>query len=175
MYKPNREEYPEYYHTYISKITDEDILAVLERQNAELRELFSDIPMELETYRYEAGKWSIKEVLGHIVDGERIFSYRALRFARNDKTALPGFDQDEYVAHAHFDERSLYSLIEEFSALRNANILLFGSLTEEMLLCSGTANNKTISVRAILYVLAGHAQHHIQVIKDRYLPVGKGA
>ena len=169
MYRPAEDEYPAYYHNYILGVYEEDILQLLERQAAELRSLFTSIPVEQETYRYAEGKWSIKELLGHIVDAERIFATRALRFARNDMKPLPGFDENIYVQNAGFDHRSMFSLLEEFAGLRKANAELFSSMTEEMLLRRGEANGKPISVRAIIYVVAGHANHHMNILRERYL------
>jgi len=120
-------------------------------------------------YRYAQNKWTIKEILVHIIDDERIYAYRALCFARNDKTELPGFEQDDYALHSRANERSLENILEEYEAVRNATIALFNGLPEDSLLRMGTANNNKATVRAMAYHIAGHELHHMNIIKEKYL------
>lgn len=168
MNRPQTHEYPAWAETYIKLIDGDDILNILERQATEFPGLISDL-IEKADYAYAPGKWTIKELAGHIVDTERILVYRLTCFARGEHQSLPGFEEDDYVAHAHFSDRSLLSLSEEFALLRKANLYLFKSLTEAELGRTGTANDKQITVRALLFVIAGHIMHHVQIIKERYL------
>ncbi len=169
MRKPEASEHPPYYTYYINLINTLDGLKTLEHQLIELHQLIGSIPLELEEYRYAEGKWTIKEVLGHICDVERIFGYRALCIARGDQTPIPGFDENLYAAAGQFNRRSLYDLLHEFSLSRESNIALFKSFDEATLNCMGSANNNRMSVRAILFMIAGHEKHHVNVIKERYL------
>jgi uncharacterized damage-inducible protein DinB len=169
MPRPLQTDYPAYYEAYISKIQGDNILEILQQQKEAAKELITSLPVEKENYRYAEGKWSVKELLGHIIDGERIFTYRALRFARNDKTELPGFDQDAYIENADFDGRTMRSLLEEFLAVRDASITLFKNLTAEELSHKGTANGKEVTVNAIQYIVAGHELHHMNILRERYL------
>ena len=127
------------------------------------------IPSEKGDYRYAPGKWSIKELLGHVIDGERIFAYRALRFGRNDQTALNGFEQDDYVAAGAFDKRELSDLIDEFEEVRRATIHLFRGFDETAWTRRGVASENEVSVRALAYIIAGHELHHMGVLRERYL------
>ena len=120
-------------------------------------------------YRYAEGKWTIKEVLVHIIDDERIYAYRALRFARNDKTELPGFDQDPYAFYSNANVRSIESIIEEYEAVRMSTITLFNGFSDDVMLRSGVANNNEVTVRALGYHIAGHELHHLNILKNRYL------
>jgi uncharacterized damage-inducible protein DinB len=169
MPRPSQTDYPVYYEAYISKIQADNILEILQQQKEAVKELLTSLPVEKENYRYAEGKWSVKELLGHIIDGERIFAYRALRFARNDKTELPGFNQDAYIENADFDSRTMLSLLEEFLSVRDASITLFKNLTEEELSHKGIANGKQVTVNAIQYIVAGHELHHMNILKERYL------
>ena len=127
------------------------------------------ITEEKSLYRYDEGKWSIRDIAQHLIDAEWVFSYRMMRFARGDKTDLPGFDQNEYVEVAHADDRSLTSLLDELKALRTASINLCQSFTQEMMERAGTANGYPFSVKMIAYIISGHTRRHIQVIRERYL------
>jgi hypothetical protein len=131
--------------------------------------MFTALPDEKGTYRYEDGKWSIKEVLGHLIDGERIFAYRVFRIARADETPIEGFEQDGYIENAHSNERSFGGLLEEFNLLRRANLLFFDHLRDEQWRFVGVANNSRISVRAIAFIMAGHVRHHTNILSERYL------
>ncbi|MEW6654583.1 MAG: DinB family protein [Bacteroidota bacterium] len=167
--KPNVSEYAPYYGKYISLVPDGNILEILAGQNEFINNFFSGIEEEKSAYKYAEGKWSIREVLGHIIDTERIFAYRALRISRNDKTALPGFEQDDYVPYSNHDNTLLKNLTEEFVLVRKGNLKLLETFTDEMWIRTGTASGNTISVKAAVYVLAGHPIHHINVLKEKYL------
>lgn len=166
---PELTEYPPYFGRYISLVPGHNLTSTLETQLDESLATLRPISEEKSLHRYEPGKWSVKEVLGHLIDGERIFTYRALRFARNDQTPLSGFDQDPYVAEAHFDSRPWNDLIAEFEHVRRSTILFFRALTPEAMLRSGTSNQAVISVRALGYVIAGHEIHHMRILRERYL------
>jgi hypothetical protein len=166
---PEPSEYQPAYARYISLVPGSNLAATLETQLAHSLPMLHQISSEKSLHRYAPGKWSIKEVLGHIIDGERIFTYRALRFARNDQTPLPGFDQDPYVAAANFDTRNWSELIEEFEHVRRSTVLFFRGLGPEAMLRSGTASQAPITVRALGYVVAGHELHHMQILRERYL------
>jgi len=167
MNRPQTHEYPVWGEQYIS-LVDDDVLEVLKKQASEFPDFINNL-VEKADYAYAPGKWTIKELTGHIIDTERILTYRLTCFARAENHALPGFDEDDYVANAHFSDRSLLSLSEEFALLRKANMYLFNSLTEQELNRSGTASERQISVRALLFVIAGHVIHHTQIVKSRYL------
>lgn len=169
MPRPLQTDYPAYYEAYIGKIEGDSILDILQRQKEAARELLTNLPVEKENYRYADGKWSVKELLGHVIDGERIFTYRALRFARNDKTELPGFDQDAYIVNADFDSRTMFSMLEEYLSVREASITLFKNLSAEELSRKGIANGKEVTVNAIQYIVAGHELHHMNILRERYL------
>ncbi|TKC58025.1 DinB family protein [Pedobacter hiemivivus] len=167
MNRPQTHEYPVWAEQYIS-LVEGDVFELLKRQATEFPDFVNDL-VEKADYAYAPGKWTIKEIIGHIIDTERILVYRLTCFARGENHALPGFEEDDYVAQAHFKDRSLLSLSEEFSLLRRANMYLFNSLIEKELNRSGTASERQITVRALLYVIPGHVIHHIQTIKSRYL------
>lgn len=167
MNRPQTHEYPAWGETYI-KLVDGDVIEILERQVTEFTDFINSL-VEKADYAYAPGKWTIKEIVGHIIDAERVFAYRMTCFARGEQQPLPGFEENDYVANAHFSDRSLLSLSHEFALLRKANLYLFKSLTEEELNRKGTASGKEITVRAILFVTAGHIMHHTSIIKARYL------
>jgi hypothetical protein len=121
-------------------------------------------------FRYAPDKWTVKDVLGHLADSERIFAYRALRIARADQTPLPGFEQDDFVRSGGFNERTLASLLEEFASVRSASLALYRSLDKDAWLRCGTANNDQISVRALAFITAGHELHHEKILEERYFP-----
>ena len=170
LHRPDPSEYNPYYDGYIRAAGEGDIIQILADEGENAVRLFDGIEPERGRYRYEEGKWSLAEVLGHIVDTERLFSYRALRIARGDTTPMPGMDQDQWVAGSDFDARGLASLSKEFLALRASNISLFSSFTDEECVRIGNASGFDFSVRALIYITAGHAMHHVRVIEDRYLP-----
>lgn len=169
--KINKNEYHPYYETYIGPLAErkESISELLEISGQSFVDMLLTLPEEKEEYRYAEGKWTIKELIQHIADTERIFQNRALRFARKDATPLPGFDHDNYNSVANANSRTIQSLIDELIAVRQASITLFGSFSEEMLLEMGEANGNPISVRAIGYLISGHAMHHQRVFEERYL------
>lgn len=167
MNRPQPSEYPVWAETYI-KLVEDDVMEILERQASQFPDFINSL-IEKADYAYAPGKWTIKQLIGHMVDTERILVYRLTSFARGDKTPLPGFEEDDYVKNAHFEDRSLLSFSEEFALLRKANLYLFKSLGEKELNQMGNASNRDISVRALLFVLAGHVTHHVHIIKDRYL------
>jgi uncharacterized damage-inducible protein DinB len=169
MHKPKSNEYPSYYSRYIDLIKSEDILSVLENQNQDMHDLLSRISEEAATFRYAPEKWSIKEVIGHVIDVERIFVYRALRIARGDKTPLPGFEEDDYVKNANFDSRTLIDLSDEFRSVRESTLTMFSSFEEKIYSREGTASGLKFTVRSIPFIIAGHEVHHRQVIKDKYM------
>lgn len=168
MNRPQTHEYPAWAETYISKISGDNILEILEKQATEFPDFLNNL-IEKADYAYAPGKWTIKEMAGHIVDTERILVYRLTCFARAEQHALAGFDEEDYVKNAHFSDRSLLSLSEEFSLLRRSNLYLFNSLNETELDRSGTASERQVSVRALLFIIAGHVIHHTGVIEERYL------
>jgi hypothetical protein len=167
--RPQPSEYPSYYDPYIKSVEGNDIIKALTNQVIGIPAMISQIPEDKEDFAYAPGKWTIKEVLGHVIDTERIFGYRALRFARKDKTPLSGFDENIFVANANFNKRTLYDLAHEFAIVRNANIVLFKHFDSPVYNEMGNANGKEVSVRAILYMTAGHASHHMNVIQTKYL------
>ena len=169
--RPAPSEYAPFYAGYVEQVPDGPILAVLEQQIEETLRLLGPLSDAQALHRYAPGKWSIKEVVGHLIDAERVFAYRALRFARGDATALPGFDQDPYVARAGFDEQPLDALRAALRHVRLGTLDLARSFDEQTLLRRGTASGSPISVRALLYCIAGHERHHAAVLRDRYLPV----
>ena len=160
---------PSYYNSYIDLVCENDVLFTLDEQMNFTYAFLLTIDEKKANYAYAAGKWTIKEIVGHLIDSERVFAYRATRFARKDKTDLPGFEENDYVANANFASRSLADLAEELLLLRKSNMHLFNSFTDEMMSRTGTANGGEISVEAILYITAGHQKHHIKIINDRYL------
>jgi len=169
MKKPELNEHPPYYTYYINLVKSEHGVKALENQIIEMQQFIGMVPVELEEYRYAEGKWSIKEVLGHICDTERILGYRALCIARGEQNELPGFKENQYVANANFNKRSLYDLAHEFSVVRESNIAMFKSFDKAVFDSMGVTNKQHVSVRAILFMIAGHEKHHINVIMERYL------
>ncbi|CAN5520385.1 DinB family protein [soil metagenome] len=168
MYKPTNIEYPEYYKEYVNMVETEDIISYLEDQQKSTNELLKNITNEQSLSRYKENKWSIREIVGHLSDAERIFSTRVLRIARNDITPQPGFEENEYVLNAHFDNIKFVDLINSLYYQRASDVALFRTLNEEELLRTGIANNGVFSVRAMIYVIAGHEKHHIDFMKKNY-------
>jgi uncharacterized damage-inducible protein DinB len=169
--KPEPDEYAPYTIMYIGLLPDDGlILKHLEDNLAATTEFMRALPIETLTYRYAEGKWTIKEILAHLIDDERIYAYRALRFARNDQTELPGFEQDDYALESGANERSLDDLLEEFAIVRRSTIALFNSFDDHVLTRSGVASGNVMSVRAAAYHIAGHELRHVNIIKERYLP-----
>ena len=172
--KPEVGEHDAYFSTYIDRVEEGDLIGDLMSQAGELTELFSDLSEAEGDYRYAPDKWSIKEVLGHLIDTERVFGYRALWFARGGPADLPGFDQDEFVRQADLGRRSVESLVSEFVHLRQSTVDLVASFREREWERSGISNEASLSVRAIGYILLGHVVHHLEILRERYLkPLGQ--
>ncbi len=165
---PEVTEYAPFYGTYVSLI-NEEIFSALENQIKATQDLLKQIPEEKGTYSYAEGKWSIKELVGHLIDTERIMAYRALRFARNDAKPIDGFEQNDYIENADFNSCSLSDLAKEFGLVRDANILMFKNFTPEAWNRTGIASESPVTVRALAYIIAGHELHHIGILKERYL------
>ncbi len=169
MPRPDLASAPEWYHRYIDAVKEDELSAALKNQTALFNRFFEAIPVEKREFRYAAGKWSVKEIIQHIIDAERVFAYRALRFARKDATPLPGFDENTYAENAKTDNRDWKELIEELNSVRRSSECMFNSFDEEQLNETGVASGNPISVLAIGFIIAGHANHHINIIKERYL------
>jgi len=167
--RPSATEYAPEFERYISLVPEGDIISTLGRQAETTLSLLGGISEAQANSRYAPDKWSIKELVGHVIDGERIFSYRALRFARNDPTPLPGFEQDDYVANAAFAEIPFTELAAEFDCVRRATVYLFKSLPAEAWLRSGDASGCQVTVRALAHGIAGHELHHVGILRARYL------
>lgn len=167
--KPSPDEYASYYQKYIDLVGEEDILKVLAAQKAEFIQFFNSISNEKGLERYAPDKWSIKEIFGHLLEGERVFAFRALFFARQPNAQLPGYDHDLWIKGGNFDSYRFEDLLKEFEIVRNSNLLLFRRFGNNEWMNTGIANENKISVRTIAYVMAGHINHHINVIKERYL------
>ncbi len=170
MKRPDPAEYAEFYANYISKVPGTDVLGVLESQRLQMLQLFGGRSERDGSFRYAPGKWTVKEVLGHITDTERIFTYRALRIARGDQTPLPGFEQDDFVKNGAFSKRTLAGLAEEFALVRSASLALFRSFPEEAWPRRGVASEKEVTVRALAFITAGHQMHHRIILEERYFP-----
>lgn len=167
--KPDQTEFLPYYGKYIDLVTAGDVLSTLATQMSETQALLRSLPASVSTYRYAPGKWSVNEVIGHLIDSERIFAARALRFARNDATPVPGFEQDDYVRNSTFGAYPVAELASELASVRQATIFLFKHLDESAWARRGVANNAEVSVRALAYIIAGHELHHREIIRTRYL------
>lgn len=165
---PEKDEYATFYARYVDLVRGGDLRAILASQPEQLREACAGLSEAAALQRYAEGKWSVKEVVGHIADAERVFSYRALRIARGDTTPLPRFDEDAYVAAAHFDRRSLGDLVDDFDAVRRQSLSLLAGLDAEAWTRVGIASDQGVSVRAIYFLTAGHARHHLDILGERY-------
>jgi len=163
--RPERNEYADVYASYVSRVPDGDLLTFLARQTGEFDPLANDLSDQQASQPPAPGKWSVKQVLGHVADSERIMSYRVLRFARGDKKELQGFEQDDYVTAGNSNRRSTGELLAELKSVRGATLSLLGSLNREDSLRTGIANGKTVSVRALAYIIAGDAQHHLELLR----------
>ncbi len=169
MRRPDANEFDPYYSTYVSLVESENVLPVLDEQPAALKAIFNEMPDERGTFAYAEGKWTIKELLSHIIDGERIFAYRILRISRGDQTPIEGFEQDGYIENSNANNRSFADLLGEFEMQRRSNMNMLRNLSETDAGRMGTANDKPISARALIYIMAGHVGHHINILRDRYL------
>ena len=169
MHRPESNEYDRYYETYVSLVPEIDIVAAMENQLSEIAKLFGEITEEKSLYAYAEGKWTIKELVGHLVDGERIFAYRALRISRADLTPIEGFEQDGYIENSNFNAAKFTDLTEELILSRKANLLLFKNMTDEAWTKTGTASGVPVSVRALAFIMVGHIRHHLNILRERYL------
>lgn len=165
----NENEYAPFYKNYITALGTADLFEVLNNSLEDLLTTIKNLPEEKLNYKYQEGKWTIKELVQHIIDAERVLSYRALRFSRNDATDLPGFNEDWYVDNSNGNDRNINDLLEEFTLLRKTNISLFKSFTNEMFELFGSIEGNDMSVRALGFIIAGHQMHHLKIIKERYL------
>ena len=162
-------EYSQFNATYINALENVELLEELEISLHDFIRFVREIPMDKFDYRYAEGKWTIKDIIQHIIDAERIFAYRALRISRNDQTPLPGFEENDYVKNTNANSRSIQELLTELSAVRHSNLLLFKSFSEEQLTRMGISSNHPISVRALGFLIIGHQKHHQRVFQERYL------
>ena len=166
--RPTPDEFAPFYAAYIRLVPDGDVLESLEKQRKETAKLFGGIPEAKGGHRYAPDKWSIKGVVGHVIDSERVFSYRALSIGRGDPTPLPGFDEKAWAEHSNFDDRTLKDLVAEYGWVREATVALLRALPAEAWTRRGTANNNAVTVRALAWVIAGHERHHLKVLRERY-------
>lgn len=169
MPRPDLNRVPEFYHNYINQAEEDHLMESLKKQTRSFIRFLEKIPKKKRNYRYAEDKWSIKEVLQHIIDAERVFAYRALRFARKDTTPLPGFEENIYVSNAKVENRKWKDIVNEFLVVRWSTEALFGSFDAEQLESGGMASGKSIYVMGIGFIIAGHANHHMIVMKERYL------
>jgi uncharacterized damage-inducible protein DinB len=165
----NENEYAPFYKNYIKSLGAVNLFEILNSSKEDLLNTLQSISKEKQVYTYETGKWSIKELVQHIVDAERVMCYRALRFSRNDATDLPGFDENWYVAYSNGNERDFNDLLTEFKHTRDSSISLFKSFTDEMFTLTGSIDGSDMSVRALGFIIAGHQLHHLKIIKEKYL------
>lgn len=166
--RPRPTEYPPYFELYVSKVPETRVLPVLDAQVDEARQALGNVPESRGAHRYAEGKWSIRQVVGHLADVERLFTYRALCFARGERQNLPGFEEDAYAAEGGFDAVPLRELVDEFCAARQATLHFYRHLPDAAWSRSGSANQKVLTVRSLAYITAGHVRHHLMVLKDRY-------
>lgn len=169
MARPIEGTFPPFFSTYTNKVKEDDVAAAFTNQQQLVDTFFDAIPAGKEDFAYAPGKWTLKEMLQHIIDTERIFAYRALCIARHEKQSLPGFDENEYASNSHATARSWQSLLAEFKLVRKTTEILFDSFSPETLQQAGTSNNNPVSVNTIGFVTVGHLYHHMEVIKERYL------
>jgi hypothetical protein len=167
--RPQTGEFASYYQRYIDLATEDDVVAALDAQSHETATLLGGISEQQAANRYEPGKWSVKQLVGHIIDSERIFAYRALCFARGETTPLPGFEQEPYVVNAASDDRPMADLAEELTAVRKANVMMLRALPSEAWSRIGTASDNAITVRALAFIILGHDRHHLRILRERYL------
>lgn len=166
--RPNKNDYAPYYERYVSLIKGDDIHKILSLQSFETQAVLNSFPKEMGNFAYAPGKWTVKEVVGHLIDTERVMAYRAMCIARGEQQALPGFEQDDYVKNGNFNQRELFDLNYEFRLLRESNMLLAKSFSEDAFQKRGIANKNEITVLALLYIIAGHEKHHMNILVERY-------
>jgi len=166
--RPEPTDYASFYANYVSLVPEEDVVSVIETQSSETQKLMASLDDARAAHRYAEGKWSVKEVFGHITDAERVFGYRALCIARGDQTSLPGYDENEYMENANYDAWKLGDLAELYALTRRANIVFFRNLREQDWNRRGTANGSPVTVCALAFIIAGHERHHLKVLRERY-------
>lgn len=166
--RPDKNDYAPYYERYISLVDGEDVNKILSVQSKETQDVLNSFSGTMGNFAYEQGKWTVKEVVGHLIDTERVLAYRAMCIARGEKQSLPGFEQDDYVKLGNFNKRELSDLNYEFRLLRESNILLAKSFDKAALQRRGVANGKEVTVLALFYIISGHEKHHIKILIDRY-------
>lgn len=171
MKRPEAGEFAEYYGPYIAKVPGTDVQGVLESERLQMLRLFAGRSERDGNFRFAPGKWTIKEILGHVTDAERIFTYRALRIARGDQTPLASFEQDDYVKNGGFASRTLADLVEEFGAVRGASVALFRSFDDDAWSRRGVANQEEVTARALGFIVAGHQIHHRVILEEQYFPM----
>jgi hypothetical protein len=169
MARPSPTDYPEYFAKYVQQVSEDELIPAMRASLQEIVSFLDSIPATKAEYRYAEGKWTVKEVLQHLIDAERIFAYRALCFARKEKQSLPGFDENEYAQNSDLSARSLKDLKEELLAVRETVYMLFRGFSAEMIKNQGIANNKPFTVNSMGYIIMGHVRHHFNILKERYL------
>jgi uncharacterized damage-inducible protein DinB len=162
-------QHPEYFDRYISLLPDTDVFELLDQQPQVLYGMVNNLSEEEAGQAYAPGKWTLKELLGHMIDTDRIFAYRCLCISRHETQSLPGFDENAYVQHANFNSRTLAGLLEEYDLARKSHLALFRAMNEEMLNRTGMANNQPVTAKAFIVIMAGHELHHLNIIKERYM------
>lgn len=167
--RPSEDEYASFFGYYMPLVPEGDLRDVLQSQEGEMLQLLESLTEEQGLRRYAPGKWSLKEIIGHVTDHERIMSYRAMRIARGDTTPLPGYEQDVLVQGANFDAQPIRQLADQYAAVRQSTLALLGSLTDEAWLRKGTVSQATMSVRALVCAIIGHEIHHLRIVRERYL------
>lgn len=167
--KPGESEYASYFSRYVNLVDSDDILKSLVTQMADTNSVLREISEDKGAFSYAEGKWSIKELVGHLIDTERVMAYRAMRFSRKDETELEGFEQDPYVSNGNFNNVNLAGLVKQFALLRESNLYMFQGLSEEAWSFKGMASGFPISVRTLAYIIAGHELHHMKILEERYL------
>lgn len=166
---PSSSEYAHYYSGYVAHVPKGNIIEILNSQMHEFYTFINSIPGDKAYHSYEKGKWTIKQIIGHMIETERVFAYRALAFSRRDPNPLPPMEQDDYVRYANYNSRTISNLANEYLAVRISTIHLFQNMTKEMISLKGTASNVEFTVRSLPFIIAGHELHHMQVIQEKYL------
>jgi hypothetical protein len=169
MSKPSPTSYPAYFQRYVEQVPEDDLLTAFQNQSSVIKPFLSKIDEKRSAYAYAEGKWTLKELLQHLIDTERIFNYRSLCIARKEAASLPGFDENDYAVHSNANNRKWQDMVEEFLTVRKGTEIMFGSFTDEMLETSGLSNNNPVTVKSIGFVSLGHFYHHKKVIEERYL------
>ena len=169
MPRPDLSKVPDYYHRYINQVPENDLMEALKKQSVSFIQFLESLPAGKRDYRYAEGKWTIKEAVQHMIDTERIFAYRGLCIARKDSTPLPGFEENEYADNSKAGKRNWNEMLEEFKVVRRSTEILFGSFDNDQLETAGTASGKSVYVLGIGFIIAGHVNHHVNVIRERYL------